>query len=122
MRSQLLPEQFAKASCWWQATGSAGIKPGIRRTAVVLAEQGDQRRPGQGLADKYPVDRSLFTPVALHYTAPPVLAPGTPDPMTHRCGVRQACRRRRGTRHAADGREGQCGDPGLAYRCRADRE
>ena len=27
---ELLPEPFREASCWWQATGGAGVKPGIR--------------------------------------------------------------------------------------------
>ena len=37
----------------------------------------------------YPVDRSLYTPVAIHYTAPPILEPGTPAPVARRSGVRQ---------------------------------
>ena len=41
------------------------------------------------MARRRPVDRSLFTAVALHYMAPPILAPGTPEPVVRRCGVRQ---------------------------------
>ena len=84
----LLPERFAEASCWWQATGSAGIKPGIRARLWFWLSKAISDGQAKAWLAEYPVDSSLFTPVALHYTAPPVLAPGTPDPMTRRCGVR----------------------------------
>ena len=85
----LLPAEFADASCWWQATGSAGIKPGIRcRLWFWLSRPVSDAEAKCWLAG-CPVDGSLFTAVALHYTAPPILAPGTPEPVVRRSGVRQ---------------------------------
>lgn len=84
-----LPEPFAGVSCWWQATGSAGIKPGIRCRLWFWLSRPVSDAEAKGWLRDAPVDRSLFTPVALHYTAAPILAPGTPNPVARRCGVRR---------------------------------
>jgi hypothetical protein len=84
-----LPEPFWEASCWWQATGSAGIKPGIRCRLWWWLSRAISDAEAKGWLADAPVDRSLYTPVALHYVAAPLLAPGTPDPVIRRCGFRQ---------------------------------
>jgi hypothetical protein len=85
----LLPGPFADASCWWQATGRAGIKPGIRVRLWFWLSRPVADGEAKGWLRGCPVDRSLYTPVALHYVAAPLLAPGTPDPVARRRGVRR---------------------------------
>ena len=85
----MLPEPFADASCWWQATSSAGIKPGIRCRLWFWLSRPVSDGEAKGWMAGHPVDRSLFTPVALHYTAAPILAAGMPDPVIRRSGVRR---------------------------------
>ena len=84
-----LPDRFADASCWWQATSSAGIRPGIRCRLWFWLTRPVSDGEAKGWLGGHPVDRSLFTPVALHYTAAPILATGTPDPVIRRSGVRR---------------------------------
>lgn len=76
---EALPAEFRPAACWYQATGSAGVKPGIRlRLAFWCArpvgdEEWEARLPGW-------IDKSLFTPSQPHYIAAPILD-GIPDPV-----------------------------------------
>ena len=85
----LLPECFHDASCWWQATSSAGIKPGIRlRLAVMLNRPLGDAEAKNLLADS-PVDLSLYNPVQVHYVARPIFKGGAVDPMPRRSGVRR---------------------------------
>jgi hypothetical protein len=85
----LLPEPFRDASCWWQATGSAGIKPGIHcRLWFWLSRPVDDAEAKGWLAGS-PVDRSLYSAVALHYVAAPILVEGARDPVIRRHGVRK---------------------------------
>ncbi len=82
----MLPAPFRAAKCWFQATGSAGFKPGIRlRLAFWLS------RPLDNLAVKawfrdLPVDRSIYTPSQPCLIAHPTLE-GTADPVRQRSGV-----------------------------------
>ena len=69
----LLPEPFADASCWWQATSSAGIKPGIRCRLWFWLESARERRRGQGLACSLP-----GRPQPVHAGGAPLH--GAPDP------------------------------------------
>jgi hypothetical protein len=85
----LLPEEFADASCWWQATGTAGINPGIRCRLWFWLDRPVTDGEARGWLRGSPVDRSLYTPVALHYLAAPILDAGTPDPVARRYGVRR---------------------------------
>ena len=85
----LLPPEFADASCWWQATGSAGIKPGIRCRLWFWLGRPVSDAEAKGWLRGYPVDPSLYSPVTPHYTAAPILAPGVRDPMIRRSGIRQ---------------------------------
>lgn len=84
-----LPEAFHEASCWWQATGSAGIKPGIRCRLWFWLSRPIEDAEAKGWLAGAPVDRSLYSPAALHYVAAPILAPGTSSPVARRHGVRR---------------------------------
>lgn len=86
---ELLPEPFAATSCYWQATSSAGVKSGIRARVWFWLSRPVSDAEARGWLASAPVDRSLFTPVALHYVAPPILAPGTPSPVARRSGTRR---------------------------------
>jgi hypothetical protein len=86
---ELLPPEFADTSCWWQATGSAGIKPGTRCRLWFWLSRPVSDAEAKGWLRGYPVDPSLYTPVTLHYTAAPILAPGVRDPMIRRTGIRR---------------------------------
>jgi hypothetical protein len=84
-----MPEPFWEASCWWQATSSAGIKPGIRCRCWWWLSRPIEDGEAKGWLASSPVDRNLYAPVALHYVAAPILEPGTPDPVIRRSGFRQ---------------------------------
>lgn len=84
-----LPEPFQDASCWWQATSSAGIKPGIRCRLWFWLSRPVDDAEAKGWLQGAPADRSLYTPVALHYLAAPILESGTPEPVVRRHGRRQ---------------------------------
>ena len=73
--------------------------------AVVLAGRPPSDAEAKGWLAGSPVDRSLYAPVTLHYTAAPILEPGTPDPVVRRSGIRQAHRYSRGAGRAAGGRD-----------------
>lgn len=78
---ETLPDCFRRATCWWQATGSAGVKPGARiRLAFWLDKAiGDSEARAISSAFALPVDLSLFTPSQPHYVARPILD-GVSDP------------------------------------------
>jgi hypothetical protein len=84
-----VPEPFADASCWWQATGSAGVKPGIRVRLWFWLSRPVSDAEAKGWLRGCPLDRSLYTPVALHYVAAPILEAGAHDPVGRRHGVRR---------------------------------
>jgi hypothetical protein len=84
----LLRPEFADASCWWQATGSAGIKPGIRCRPWFWLDRPVSDAEAKSWLRGYPVDPSLFNPVTPNYTAGPILAPYVRDPMIRRSGIR----------------------------------
>lgn len=81
-----LPTEFHPASCWWQMTSSAGIKPGIRlRLWFWLDRPVTDQECKRWLADA-PVDRSLYSAVQVHYVARPIFADPADDPVPLRCG------------------------------------
>lgn len=83
-----LPEPFHDASCWWQATGGAGIKPGIRCRLWFWLSRPVDDAEAKGWLARSPVDRSLYGPVSLHYVAAPILDGGARDSVARRQGVR----------------------------------
>ena len=84
----LLPDEFADTSCWWQATGSAGIKPGINCRLWFWSSRPVSDAEAKGWLQHAPADRALYSPVQPHYVAAPIILSG-PDPMARRQGVRQ---------------------------------
>lgn len=68
-----LPACFSDARAWYQATGSAGIKPGVRlRLAFWLSSPWtNSALKGWIKGWKVPVDLSLYTPSQPHYIARP---------------------------------------------------
>lgn len=84
----LLPDPFADASCWWQATSSAGCKPGIRARLWFWLSRPIEDAECKGWIPATVADHSIWQPVGIHYTAPPIINSG-PDPMARRQGIRQ---------------------------------
>lgn len=83
-----LPECFRGATCWWQATGSAGIKPGVRLRLAFWLSRAVADAEWKTWVDQWslPVDDSLFTPSQPHFTAWPIFD-GVADPVALRSGV-----------------------------------
>lgn len=84
---EALPPEYHGVACWYQATASAGIKPGIRlRLAFwldrpVSNEYLRKRFIGNGTRQRpeYPVDVSLYTPSQPCILAPPEFDPSAPS-------------------------------------------
>ena len=84
----LLPDEFADACCWWQATSSGGIKPGINCRLWFWLSRAIDDAECKGWLQHAPADRALYNPVQPHYVAAPIILSG-PDPMARRQGMRQ---------------------------------
>ena len=84
----LLPDAFADASCWWQATSSGGIKPGINCRLWYWLSRPIEDGECKGWLGSHGADTSIYQPVGIHYVAAPLVMSG-PDPMARRQGVRQ---------------------------------
>ncbi len=81
-----LPVEFHDATCWWQFTSSAGIKPGISLRLFFWSDRAlADWQLKQWLADS-PVDPSIFAPAQPIYVARPIFV-GMPDPVPFRSGV-----------------------------------
>lgn len=80
-----LPEAWRQAAVWWQATGSAGLKPGIRLRLVFWLDRPLLSPQAKALvrALPLPADLALYTPSQPHYTARPLFS-GVPDPLAGR--------------------------------------
>jgi hypothetical protein len=81
-----LPAEFHATACVWHATGSAGVKPGIRAHLWFLL---DQELDTAALTTwlQGHCDPTTFRAAQVHYTADPIFADGYPDPMTARIGM-----------------------------------
>jgi hypothetical protein len=74
--ARLLPPAFHGVSCWWQFTGGAGIKPGIRmRLGYWLDHPLGERDLKRWLPGK-PVDQSVLSPVQPIYVSWPIFEEG----------------------------------------------
>lgn len=88
----LLPYELRNAECIWQASGSAGLKPGIRLHLWFWGDRPTEDRHlqawfrGLTLNSMPLVDLSVFGTAHLIYTAKALLH-DTPDPMSARIGV-----------------------------------
>lgn len=95
-----LPPCFHDVTCWYQYTGSAGIKPGLHIRLGFWFDRplGEaelklwlgQKVPEPGKAAKawfreYPVDPAVFTTAQPIYVATPIIEVGAPDPLAGRC-------------------------------------
>jgi hypothetical protein len=85
----LLPEPFQDAWCFWQASASAGVKPGIRAHLWFWLSEPITSGQVKAWLRGCSVDRTVYTPIQPHYTADPLFVDGTPDPMRRRLGVRR---------------------------------
>jgi hypothetical protein len=84
----LLPEEFHGAAYWWQLTGSAGFKPGIR---MRLAFWMDRKLTGPDvklwLSKVKGLDLSIYTANQLIYAAASVFEEDIEDPVPRRSGI-----------------------------------
>lgn len=95
-----LPACFQEATCWYQFTGSAGIKPGLHiRLGFWLDQPLKETELKQWLARKiaepgksskswfreYPIDPAVFTTAQPIYVAAPIIKVGARDPLANRC-------------------------------------
>ena len=84
-----LPEPWRSAACYWHASASAGIKPGIRAHLWFwlsrAIEDDEAKAIASALHVRYNVDPNLYQPVQPHFTADPVFK-GASDPMSERTG------------------------------------
>lgn len=83
----LLPEAFHDACCFWQASASAGVKPGCRVHLWFWLSRPITSGQAKNWLRRCPVDRTIYTPIQPHYTADPIFTGGTQDPMRLRCGM-----------------------------------
>ena len=84
----LLPEEFYGAAHWWQLTGSAGFKPGIRmRLAFWMDRKLATSDVKIWLSKVKGLDLSIYTANQLVYAAPPVFHDGIEDPVPRRSGL-----------------------------------
>jgi hypothetical protein len=82
-----LPQAFWRATCWWQLTSSAGIKPGVRLRLAFWLDRPLGKEELERLFAEAPVDPSTFRPLQPIYCARPILRGGVPDPVKLRSGV-----------------------------------
>jgi Primase C terminal 2 (PriCT-2) len=87
-----LPPVFHGASCWWQFTSGAGIKPGIRmRLAYWLSRPLSDQELKSWLPGPPILDHAIFAPVQPIYVARPIFEEGD-DPVPVRSGIFRAGR------------------------------
>lgn len=83
-----LPDEFQDATCFWQASGSAGLKPGIKLHLWYWLNRPVSDAEAKGWLKTAPVDRAIYNPIQIHYTARPLFISGSYDPMRVRSGMR----------------------------------
>jgi hypothetical protein len=81
-----LPAACRRATCWWQLTSSAGVKPGVRLRLAFWLDRALGKAELERLFAGVPVDPSTFRPLQPIYVAPPILR-GVADPVRRRSGV-----------------------------------
>ena len=92
---ELLLEEFAGASCWWQFSSSQGFKPGLLNARVwflldrPVADEDLKRWADvvNAAAGLKLVDPGLYNPAQPHYVARPILE-GIDDPLPRHTGFR----------------------------------
>jgi hypothetical protein len=79
-----LPAEFQGVTCVWQHTASAGIKPGVHARLWYWFDRPVADHELKCWLSGVPVDRSLFNPVQVHYTATPLFSDPADDPIAER--------------------------------------
>ncbi|WP_339816908.1 hypothetical protein [uncultured Paracoccus sp.] len=88
-----LPPEFATVDCWYQFSGSMGVKTNrIRLHLWFWLDRPVRDNELKAWLQGYPVDLAVYNAVQPHYTAAPVLADGVCDPMPDRSGFYRAGR------------------------------
>src|SRR4051794_4179782 len=85
----LLPEPFHDASCVWQASASAGIRPGCRLHLWFRLSRPITCGQPKAWLRATPFDRMIYPPTQPHSTADPVFLDGVRDPARRRRGLRR---------------------------------
>jgi hypothetical protein len=106
---------------WGQATGRAGVKPGIRVRAFCLLSRPLSSAEAGALLAGAPVDHALYQPVQAHFVALPRFIPPARDPIAVRSGVIEGDERvpvphviPQGIRPISTGRQGASPRPGAS--------
>ena len=83
-----LPSEFESAKCVYQWSGSMGVKTDKIRVHLWywLHRPVSDQELKAWLSDS-PVDKHLFNPVQIHYTANPILGDGVVEPIKKRVGL-----------------------------------
>ena len=81
-----LPECFHNAATWYQATGSAGFKPGVRLRLGFWLDRPLSNLEIKGWLKGLPLDFSIYTPSQPCFIAHPILE-GVGDPVPVRSGT-----------------------------------
>lgn len=85
-----LPPEFSGVDCYYQFSGSMGIKSGIRvHLWYWLSRPVSDEEKRVWLAEA-PVDKALFNIIQIHFTANPMFEGGAVDPFPARSGLYQA--------------------------------
>lgn len=82
-----LPKMFHGVAFFWQLSGSAGIKPGLRGHVFFLASRSVTCAELKELLRGYPVDLNVFNPVQPYFVATPIFGRGAVDPVSRRSGL-----------------------------------
>lgn len=86
-----LPSPWREASCYWQASGSAGFSDALKLHLWFWLDRAIGQQELRALfplehIGPHKLDARVFTSVQLHYTARPTIT-GAPDPMGARSGM-----------------------------------
>jgi hypothetical protein len=123
----LLPPEFHAASCYWEFTSGAGLKPGIRMRLWFWADRPLADWELKAWLADAPVDQAIFAPAQPTYVAQPIFV-DMPDPVPVRSetwtGDRDAITppaiERKGARKAAGAQadaDSPAGGGGYEYHC-----
>jgi putative DNA primase/helicase len=90
--SKKLPTEFHGVSYHWNLTSSAGMAPGVLKARVTFwlaTPYSSEHLKAWAESADLGVDKSLFHPIQLHYTAAPLFKDGTVDPVPVRYGFEE---------------------------------
>ncbi|MDC1090405.1 hypothetical protein OAQ01_03165 [Emcibacteraceae bacterium] len=86
-----LPEEFRSAACRYQFSANMGVKTGMIKVHLWYwldrAVSDLEMKAWTNTNSEVPIDQALFSPVQVHYTAPPIFENGADDPLKNRSGI-----------------------------------